>query len=147
MHCAWTVTGSPPRTSSGWHGTARPSSSTGLRANNVHPIVPSIGSVGAGDICVLAHIALVLVGEGEAELGGDVLPGREALAAAGLEPLELAPKDGLAAISSNAASAGYAALAVADARTALEAMQIAAALSMEGFRASLSPLDERLVAA
>jgi len=118
-----------------------------LLEHRIHPVVPSIGSIGAGDICVLAHIALVLIGEGEAELRGDTMPGAQALAAAGLEPLTLAPKDGLAAISSNAVSAGSAAIALVDGRAALEAAHAAAALSLEGFRASLTPLDERVVEA
>jgi histidine ammonia-lyase len=113
----------------------------------VHPVVPSIGSVGAADICVLAHIGLVLLGEGEAEVGGEVLPGDRALTAAGLEPLDLAPKDGLALISANAVSVARAALALVDGRDRLEAMQVAAALSMEGFRANPGPLDPRVVAA
>jgi histidine ammonia-lyase len=118
-----------------------------LLAHGVHPIVPSIGSIGAGDICVLAHIALVLIGEGEAELHGELMPGAQALVAAGLEPLDLAPKDGLAVISSNAVSAACAALALVDGRAALEAAHAAAALSLEGFRASLTPLDDRVVEA
>jgi histidine ammonia-lyase len=129
---------------------ARPELAEALLAlleRSVHPVVPSVGSIGAGDICILAHIALVLIGAGEAELHGEVVPGAQALAAAGLEPLELAPKDGLAAISSNAVSAACAALALVDGRTALGAAQAAAALSFEGFRASLTPLDERVVAA
>jgi len=118
-----------------------------LLVRGIHPVVPSIGSVGAADICVLAHVALVLTGEGEAEYRGEVMPGAQALARAGLEPLELAPKDGLAAISSNAVSAAFAALALVDGRAALDAAQAAAALSLEGFRANLTPLDERVVAA
>jgi len=118
-----------------------------LLERRVHPIVPSIGSIGAADICVLAHVGLVVLGEGEAELRGEVLPGGRALAAAGLAPLELAPKDGLALISSNAVSAASAALALVDAAAALEAAQAAAALSMEGFRASLTPIDVRVAAA
>ena len=109
--------------------------------------MPSIGSIGAADICVLAHVGLVLLGEGKAELEGTTMPGGRALEAAGLAPLELAPKDGLALISANAVSAALAALALVDARAALEAMQVAGALSMEGFRASRTPLDERVVAA
>jgi histidine ammonia-lyase len=129
---------------------ARPEVADALLAlleHGVHPIVPSIGSIGAGDICVLAHIALVLIGEGEAELHGKLMPGAQALAAVGLEPLDLAPKDGLAVISSNAVSVACAALALVDGRTALEAAHAAAALSLEGFRASLSPLDDRVVEA
>ncbi|HEV3403458.1 MAG TPA: aromatic amino acid lyase, partial [Gaiellaceae bacterium] len=115
-----------------------------LLEHGVHPLVPSIGSIGAGDICVLAHVGLVLLGEGEAEVGGETLSGAAALAAAGLEPLRPAPKDGLALISANAVSAACAAFALADGRDALEAMQVAAALSMEGFRASRGPLDGRV---
>jgi histidine ammonia-lyase len=118
-----------------------------LLERGVHPVVPSIGSVGAGDICVLAHVGLVVIGEGEAELGGTVMQGGRALAEAGLAPLELAPKDGLALISSNAVSAACAALALVDGLAALETAQVAAALSMEGFRASLTPIDERVAAA
>ena len=129
---------------------ARPEVADALLAlleHGVHPIVPSIGSIGAGDICVLAHIALVLIGAGEAELHGEVMPGAQALVAAGLEPLDLAPKDGLAVISSNAVSVACAALALVDGRAALEAAHAAAALSLEGFRANLTPLDDRVVEA
>ncbi|MDX6466767.1 MAG: histidine ammonia-lyase, partial [Gaiellaceae bacterium] len=54
-----------------------------LLEHNVHPVVPSIGSIGAADICVLAYVGLVLLGEGEAEVGGETLPGAKALEAAG----------------------------------------------------------------
>jgi histidine ammonia-lyase len=118
-----------------------------LLEHNVHPIIPSIGSIGTADICLLAHVGLVLMGDGEAEFEGEVLPGGLALESAGLHPLELAPKDGLATISSNAVSAAQATLALADTRRTLDAAQAAAALSFEGFRANLSPLDERVVAA
>jgi histidine ammonia-lyase len=118
-----------------------------LLGHGVHPIVPSIGSIGAGDICVLAHVGLVLLGQGEAEVGGETLAGGHALQAAGLAPLVLQPKDGLALIGANAVSAAAAALALADGRAALELVQVAAALSMEGFRASVTPLDARAVAA
>src|SRR5947207_2459545 len=101
-----------------------------LLERRVHPVVPSIGSIGAGDICVLAHVGLVLLGEGEAEIDGATLSGADALEAAGLAPLVLAPKDGLALISANAVSAACAALALADGRAALDALQVAAALSM-----------------
>jgi histidine ammonia-lyase len=113
----------------------------------VHPVVPETGSLGASDLCLLAHVGLVLIGEGWAEVDGEVVPGAAALDHAGLTPLELAPKDGLALISSNAVSAAAAALALADGRRALAAAQVAAALSLEGFRASLTPLDERVAAA
>jgi histidine ammonia-lyase len=113
----------------------------------VHPRIPRSGSVGAADLCLLAHVGLTLIGEGEAELGGQRLPSAQALARAGLAPLMLGPKDGLAICSSSAVSSGTAALALVDAEACLRTAQIGAALSMEGFRANLSPLDPRVVAA
>jgi histidine ammonia-lyase len=98
-----------------------------LLARGLTPVMPSIGSIGAGDLCVLAHLGLALIGEGEIEVEGRARPAAEALADAGLAPLTLGPKDGLGA--------------------AYETAQIAAALSMEGFRANLSPLDPRAAAA
>jgi histidine ammonia-lyase len=113
----------------------------------VSPCIPRSGSVGASDLCMLAHVGLTLIGEGEAELEGRRMASAEALARAGLAPVRLGPKDGLAICSSSAVSAAVAALALVDAIACLETMQIAAALSMEGFRANLSPLDPRVVAA
>ncbi len=113
----------------------------------VHPVMPCSGSVGAGDICLLAHLGLALVGEGEAELDGQRLEATRALARAGLDPIELGPKDGLAICSSCSVSVGAATLALIDARELLAAAQVAVALSMEGFRANLSPIDPRAVAA
>ncbi|MGH2915929.1 MAG: HAL/PAL/TAL family ammonia-lyase [Solirubrobacteraceae bacterium] len=118
-----------------------------LLNSGVHPTMPRSGSVGASDLCLMAHVGLTLVGEGEAELGGERMAAARALAAAGLEPVALGPKDGLAICSSSAVCAGTAALALADAEHWLRCAQIAAALSMEGFRANLSPLDPRVVAA
>jgi histidine ammonia-lyase len=119
----------------------------GLLNAGVDPIIPGSGSIGAADLCLLAHMGLVLIGEGEAELEGERLAGGEALRRAGLEPIELGPKDGLALCSSSAVSVGASALACLDGQAALSAAQVSAALSMEGFRANLSPLDTRVVAA
>lgn len=113
----------------------------------VHPCIPRFGSVGASDLCMLAHVGLTLIGEGEAEFEGEVMASADALERAGLEPVRLGAKDGLAICSSSAVSAGVAALAVIDATSCLETLQVTAALSMEGFRANLSPLDPRVVAA
>jgi len=113
----------------------------------VHPVVPSRGSIGVADLAPLSHIALVLVGEGQAELGGNVMPGSDALTRAGLAPVMLGPKDGLALISANAATVGHAALVLHDCARALDALNVAAALSFEGYRANLSPLDPRVQAA
>ena len=71
-----------------------------LLNRGVTPVVPSQGSVGAsGDLAPLAHMALVLIGEGEAEFEGRVYPGAEALGRAGLEPIELHPKEGISLIN------------------------------------------------
>ncbi len=113
----------------------------------VHPEMPSIGSIGASDLCQLAHIGLAVIGEGRAEHGGATLPAAEALKRAGLAPLALGPKEGLALCSANAATAGRGALALAEARDLWRLANLAAALSMEGFRANLSPLDPRVAAA
>jgi histidine ammonia-lyase len=114
---------------------------------HVHPVVPSKGSIGAADLAPLAHLALPLIGEGRAEFQGTMLGGAEALARAGLKPATLAAKDGLALISSNAATVGHAALVLVDCARALDRLNVAAALSFEGFRANLSPLDPRVHAA
>jgi histidine ammonia-lyase len=113
----------------------------------MHPLIPAQGSIGAGDLCQLAHIGLGLVGEGEMEHRGEILPAGEALARAGLKPLALGPKDGLALINASSVTAGRAALVLEDAAALMDLMQIAAALSMEGYRANLSPIDPRVVAA
>jgi len=113
----------------------------------VHPRVPSRGSVGAsGDLAPLAHLALVLIGEGEATVGDDpaVLGGREALARAGLQPIELAAKEGLALINGTQASAAVAALALLGAERLARASDIAAALSIDGLRGSFHPFEARL---
>lgn len=110
----------------------------------VHPVVPAIGSIGVADLAPLSHLALPLVGEGEAEFMGETLPGAEALRRASLSPVELAPKDGLALISANAATVGHGALVLHDCAQALDALDVAAALTFEGFRANLSPLDPRV---
>ena len=67
----------------------------------VHPVVPEVGSIGASDLMHLAAIASVMIGHGHAELAGEVLAGGEALRRAGLEPIPLEPKDGLALVSAN----------------------------------------------
>lgn len=109
----------------------------------VHPIVPRWGSVGAADLGLLATLALPLIGLGEAEFAGERLPGADAMKRAGIAPVALGPKDGLALVSANSGSVGHGALVLWDALAAVDAITIAAALSMEGFRANLSPLDPR----
>jgi histidine ammonia-lyase len=112
----------------------------GLLNKAVHPVVPMIGSIGEADLAPLAHIASVLMGLGQAEHGGTVVAGAEALKRAGLTPPAFGPKDGIALVSSNAASVGLAALVLVDLRRTLGGLVAAAALSFEGYRASVAPL-------
>jgi histidine ammonia-lyase len=97
----------------------------------VHPIVPARGSVGTGDLGQLAFVGQVAMGRARAELGGEILPGAEALRRAGIEPLLLEPKDGLTIMSSNAVSVGEAAIAVARANRAAARADVIATLSLE----------------
>src|SRR4051812_40766668 len=98
----------------------------------VLPVVPARGSVGAsGDLAPLAHLALPLVGEGEAWFDGTRLPGGDALAAAGLEPIRLAAKEGLSLINGTQFMAAMLALGLVRARRLARAADIACALSVE----------------
>ena len=112
----------------------------------VHPRVPSRGSVGAsGDLAPLAHLALVLVGEGEVEDDDqDSLPGAEALARAGLTPITLGPKEGLALINGTQPSTAVLALALASAEQLARAADVAAALSIDALRGSIHPFEHRI---
>ena len=111
-----------------------------LLNRGVHPVVPMSGSIGEADLAPLAHIACVLSGSGDAESAGEVTSAAMALQRAGLQPAMLGGKDGLALVSSNAASVGVAALVLVDAAQVLRALLAAAALSFEGYRANLGPL-------
>lgn len=110
----------------------------------VHPVVRRIGSLGEADLSPLAQAFLPLVGAGDAEFRGAMLPGAEAMQAAGIALPALGPKDGLALLNANAQSVGLAALAVDTMEKALHAACLAGALALEGFRANLSPLDPEL---
>jgi histidine ammonia-lyase len=125
---------------------AIPQAIAALLNAGVTPVVPSLGSIGAADLAPLAHGFAVLVGDGEAMFGGHRMSGEAGLAAAGLAPVVLGPKDALALINSNAASVGPAALAVADAEIVFEASLSALGLGLEAFRGNLSPFDPRAVA-
>jgi histidine ammonia-lyase len=148
-----------------------------LLNRGVHPLVPSRGSVGAsGDLAPLAHIALVLIGEGEVwpsdqprdrgdrrdnisgiepehreeslrsqrSLRSTWLPGADALRRAGLQPVTLAPKEGLALINGTQPSTAVLALALAGAETLARAADIAAALSIDALRGSMHPFEARI---
>ena len=117
-----------------------------LLNRGVHPVIPSRGSLGAsGDLAPLAHLGLVLVGEGEAEVDGHVLPGDKALAQADFEPLVLQSKEGLAIINGTSVMAGVGALLVHDGLRLVKDAQIAASMSFEALRGSPKPFDDRLV--
>jgi histidine ammonia-lyase len=106
-------------------------------ARGVVPVVPSRGSVGAsGDLAPLAHLALPLVGEGEVHVAGERLPGLEALARVGLEPIALAAKEGLSLINGTQFMAANAALGLVRARRLARAADVACALSVEALQAS-----------
>jgi histidine ammonia-lyase len=113
----------------------------------VHPIVPALGSLGASDLAPNAAVAQVLLGHGEAEYDGARLPAIAALAAAGLQPLRLGSKDGLALISANSLTLGQGALVLAEAARLIPAFDAAAALTFEGFGANLSILHPAVQAA
>jgi histidine ammonia-lyase len=116
-----------------------------LLNRRVHPLVPERGSVGAsGDLAPLAHLALVLVGEGQAWDGERATPGGAALQAAGLNPVRLAPKEGLALINGTQASTALLALALDGAAGLAGAADIAAALSIDALRGSSRPFDRRI---
>ncbi len=117
----------------------------GLLRAGVTPVVPAKGSVGSsGDLAPLAHLALVLIGEGEATVGGRRMPGAEALAHAGLRAIELTAKEGLALINGTHLMAAAGGLAVREARRLVDAATVAVALSLEAFKGSTVPFDARL---
>jgi histidine ammonia-lyase len=113
----------------------------------IHPVIPSLGSIGAADLAPLAHMAHGLLGAGEVEFEGAILPAGEALAAAGLAPLPLGPKDGHALLVANAFSVGQACLLSHDIDRLFGWIELAAVLNFEAFRANLSVLDDRALAA
>jgi len=111
----------------------------------VYPIIPSRGSVGAsGDLAPLAHLGLTLIGEGEAMLEGQRYTGAEVLQRAGLTPLHLQAKEGLALINGTHMMEAIAILALADAQTLLCTAEVACAMSIEGLMGSHVPLDARI---
>ncbi|MCB0256013.1 MAG: histidine ammonia-lyase, partial [Anaerolineae bacterium] len=111
----------------------------------VVPVVPEYGSLGAsGDLIPLAHMALVLVGLGEAEYRGRWLPGAEALAQAGLQPVTLAAKEGLALTNGTTVMCALGALGVQRARRLSRVADIAGSLSLEALHGTVLAFDERI---
>lgn len=111
----------------------------------VHPVIPWQGSLGAsGDLAPLAHMALVLIGEGEAWYRGERLPGDQALARAGLAPLTLAAKEGLALINGTHLMSAVGVLCIADAEYLLQVAEAAAAMSVDALRGTDTAFDPRI---
>ncbi len=111
----------------------------------VTPIIPAQGSVGAsGDLAPLAHMTAVMIGAGEAEFGGKVLPGAEALAKAGLAPIPLGPKEGLAFINGTQFSTAFALAGLFDGWRAAQAALVTSALSTDAIMGSTAPLQPEI---
>lgn len=129
---------------------ASPAIAHGLAAAvnaGVTPVVGEIGSIGASDLLLGATMGLALCGEGRMTDGtGQVMPAASCMARARLPPLELGPRDGLALCSHDAFSAAAAAAGLVASLRALGAVEMATALSLEGFRANLSTLREDVLA-
>lgn len=118
----------------------------GLLNAGITPVVPAVGSVGAsGDLAPLAHVGLVLVGEGFADTPSGRLGGREALERAGLKPLRLEAKEGLALLNGTHFMAAEAALLAADWQQVFDAAIVACAMSYDAYRATDSCLDPRVL--
>lgn len=111
----------------------------------VHPVIPSRGSVGAsGDLAPLAHLALVVIGEGEAIYKGERLPGGEAMRRAQIEPLALEAKEGVALLNGTQAMTAVGALALIAAERLVNAADIVGAMSLEALKGTPAAFDHRI---
>jgi histidine ammonia-lyase len=116
-----------------------------LLNQGVTPVVPSQGSVGAsGDLAPLAHIALVLMGEGEAESAGMRCAGREALQRAGIEPVVLASKEGISLLNGTQAMLAVGGLQLLNAETLADSADLICAMTVDGLRGTPRAFDPRL---
>ena len=113
--------------------------------SGVHPVIPEKGSVGAsGDLAPLAHLALVVVGEGKALYCGEQLLGGEALLRAGLKPLQLTAKEGLALLNGTQAMTAVGALATSRAQRVVELCDLSGAMSLESLKGTPAAFDARI---
>ena len=111
----------------------------------VTPLVPTQGSVGAsGDLAPLAHMTAVIIGHGQAEVQGRVMPGAEALAALGLQPIALGPKEGLAFINGTQFSTAFALAGLFDGWNAAQSALVTSALSTDAIMGSTAPLQPEI---
>src|SRR6202047_729054 len=113
---------------------------------NVHPIIPSQGSVGAsGDLAPLAHLAQVVIGEGRASFQGEILVGGEAMRRAGIPPVALEAKEGLSLLNGTQGMLALLSLALYQADVAADTADVAAALSLDALRGSPGAFDARIM--
>jgi histidine ammonia-lyase len=111
----------------------------------VHPVIPSQGSVGAsGDLAPLAHLAQVVIGEGQAEFHGEILPGGEALKRAKITPVQLDAKEGLSLLNGTQGMLALLSLALRQADALTDTADVAAALSLDALRGSPGAFDSRI---
>jgi histidine ammonia-lyase len=116
-----------------------------LLQHEVYPVIPSQGSVGAsGDLAPLAHLSIVLLGLGEVRIGGKILPAAEGLRVAGLEPIKLRAKEGLALINGTQVSTALGLAGLFGAEDLLAAAIVAGAMSVDALKGSDSPFDARI---
>lgn len=116
--------------------------------HGVHPVIPARGSVGAsGDLAPLAHLALAMIGEGEAFHRGHRMPAAKALAVAGLAPLTLAAKEGLALLNGTQAMVSTGGLALLRAERVTRLCNLAGAMTLEALKGTPVAFDERIAAA
>ena len=119
----------------------------GLLDRDAMPVIPSQGSVGAsGDLAPLAHLIAALMGHGSIDIGGEIVPAAAALKKLGLEPLELAPKEGLALINGTQMSTAVALDALFMGERVFAAALAAGALSVDALKGSARPFDPRVSA-
>ncbi|MGB5837924.1 MAG: histidine ammonia-lyase [Albidovulum sp.] len=116
-----------------------------MLANGVTPVIPSQGSVGAsGDLAPLAHMTAVIMGEGQAEYQGQVMPGAQALDKAGLKPIALGPKEGLAFINGTQFSTAFALAGLFKGWRAAQSALVTSALSTDAIMGSTAPLQPEI---
>jgi len=117
----------------------------GMLNRGVHPVIPCQGSVGAsGDLAPLAHLAQVAIGEGEAIYQSRKMAGADAMRAAGITPVVLLAKEGLALLNGTQGMLALLLLALRDAEIAVDTADVAAALSLDALRGSPAAFDERI---